>query len=258
MFRLTTRVNETFFPTGFFGTLHEAGHGLYEQGIDLKLDRTPLADGTSLGMHESQSRLWENLVGRSRPFWEHYFPKLKHTFPDQLKDVTLDMFYRAINKVNRSGIRVESDEVTYNLHIMLRFELELAMIEGTLPIAELPDAWNDTMRAYLGISPTSDTDGVLQDIHWSLGTIGYFPTYTLGNLMSTQLFNAAAAAIPALHDQLRQGQFNDLLKWLRSNIHVHGRKISSLDLLKRSTGLGLSSDSYMTYLTSKYKGIYNL
>ncbi len=173
--RLTTRVNEQFFPTALFGTLHEAGHGLYEQGVDIALDRTPLAEGTSLGMHESQSRLWENLVGRSRPFWEHYYPKLKAIFPDQLAAVSLDQFYPALNKVDPSLIRVEADEVTYNLHIMLRFEIEHALVAGDVSVDDLPDVWRQKMQDYLGVVPDTDADGVLQDIHWSLGVLGLFP-----------------------------------------------------------------------------------
>ncbi|HMB92023.1 MAG TPA: carboxypeptidase M32 [Rhodothermales bacterium] len=254
--RLTTRVAEHFFPTSLFGTIHEAGHGLYEQGIDPSLDRTPLADGTSLGMHESQSRLWENMVGRSRPFWQHYYAKLQQLFPDSLADVSLDTFYRGINKVAPSLIRVEADEVTYNLHIMLRFELEKDMIEGRVSIEDLPDLWNTRMEQYLGLRPDTNADGVLQDIHWSLGALGYFPTYALGNLMSAQLFDQARQDLPNLEDQIAAGQFDSLLHWLRTHIHHHGRKIEALDLLKQVTNEELSAEPWLAYIREKYSGIY--
>lgn len=254
--RLTTRINETFLPSGLFGTMHECGHGLYEQGIDPALDRTPLADGTSLGMHESQSRLWENLIGRSRAFWEHYYPLLKSTFPDQLGDVPLDAFYRAINRVEPSLIRVEADEVTYNLHIMLRFELENAMLEQRVTVDELPELWNAKMEEYFGIRPDSDANGVLQDIHWSLGTIGYFPTYALGNLMSVQIFNVAQDALPHFEAQICSGKFRPLRAWLQENIHQHGRKLQAPDLLKRVTGESLAAEPWLAYIRAKYGALY--
>ena len=254
--RLTTRIHENYFPTGLFGTLHEAGHGLYEQGVDLSLDRTPLADGTSLGMHESQSRLWENLVGRSPEFWQHYYPTLQALFPERLQSRSLDEFYRAINKVEPSLIRVEADEVTYNLHIMLRFELENALIGGTLKVDELPEAWNARMQDYLGLTPDTDSDGVLQDIHWSLGIFGYFPTYALGNLMSTQLFNKARQDIGALDDQIASGQFSELLQWLRQHVHCYGRKLLAPEILKQATGESLDSASWIAYIKEKYNAIY--
>jgi carboxypeptidase Taq len=251
--RLTTRIDEHFFSPAFFGTLHEAGHGMYEQGIDRGLERTPLADGTSLGMHESQSRLWENLVGRSRPFWEHYYLKAQETFPVALARTSLEDFYRAINRVENSLIRVEADEATYNLHIMIRFELEKELLEGRVDVRKLPGAWNDRMEEYLGVRPESDAEGVLQDIHWSLGAIGYFPTYALGNLMSTQLFNAARKAIPNLDDRIRQGSFSELLAWLRENVHRHGRKKSAGEILTDATGSGLAVDSWIQYIRGKYE-----
>lgn len=254
--RLTTRVNEKFFPTALFGTLHEAGHGLYEQGVALELDRTPLAEGTSLGMHESQSRLWENLVGRSRPFWEHYYPKLQSVFPEQLKGVSLDQFYPALNKVSPSLIRVEADEVTYNLHIMLRFEIENALVEGKVKVAELPELWRSKMKEYLNVSPQNDADGVLQDIHWSLGVLGYFPTYALGNLMSTQLFDQAKEDIGNLTEQIQRGDFAELLTWLRTHIHQYGRKLNATEILTRTTGAGLSSKSWLAYVKEKYGALY--
>jgi carboxypeptidase Taq len=256
--RITTRVQEDFLPAALFGSLHEAGHALYEQGIDQDLDRTPLASGTSLGMHESQSRLWENQVGRSRPFWKHYYPRLQSAFPDQLGAVDLGAFYRAINRVAPSLIRVEADEVTYNLHIMVRFELELALLEGDLPVADLPAAWNDRMEQYLGLRPERDAEGVLQDIHWSLGAFGYFPTYALGNLMSTQLWDAARASLPSLEQDIGEGRFGVLLEWLRENVHRHGRKLKAPEILERVTGERLTARPWLAYVRSKFGDVYGV
>ena len=250
--RLTTRIHEDFLPAGLFGTLHECGHGLYEQGLAPQHARTPLADGASLGVHESQSRLWEILVGRSRPFWSHYFPKLRDSFPEALEGVDIDAFYRAINTVRPSLIRVEADEVTYNLHIMLRFELENALLEGRVAVEDLPDAWNDAMERYLGIVPDTDADGVLQDIHWSMGAIGYFPTYTLGNLMSAQIFARLRQDLPHLDEQTAAGRFDQLLAWLRDNIHRHGRKFTAAELMERMGCGPLSTDPWLDYIRDKY------
>jgi carboxypeptidase Taq len=241
-----------------FGTLHECGHGLYEQGIDLALERTSLDDGASLGIHESQSRLWENLVGRSREFWSHYFTPLQRVFPDQLAGVGVETFFRAINRVEPLFIRVEADEVTYNLHIMLRFELENEMLEGKVKIADLPDAWNAKMETYLGIVPPDNAKGVLQDIHWSGGMFGYFPTYSLGNLISVQFFDRAKADIPSLIDQIAAGKFDELLNWLRENVHRHGRKYTPAELVRRVTGDNLTADNYIAYIKAKYSDIYDL
>jgi len=254
--RLTTRLDEQYLPTAFFGTLHECGHGLYEQGIDLTLNRTPLADGTSLGMHESQSRLWENLVGRSRVFWKHYYPRLQAFFPEQLAGISLETFYRGINRVRPSLIRVEADEVTYNLHIMLRFELEQSMLEGRVAVGELPERWRAKMEEYLGVCPETDADGVLQDIHWSLGALGYFPTYAFGNLMSVQLFEQACLDLPGLEDQMAEGQFDALLGWLRTNIHQYGRTLQAAEILKRITGEDLQAAPWLAYIREKYGKIY--
>ncbi|MDX1740680.1 MAG: carboxypeptidase M32 [Rhodothermales bacterium] len=254
--RLTTRIEENFFPSGFFGTLHEAGHGLYEQGIHPSLARTPLASGTSLGMHESQSRLWENLVGRSRSFWRHYFPALRARFPEALGDVSEDQFYRAINRVAPSPIRVEADEVTYNLHIMLRFEIEVELLTGKLDVKDVPDAWNDKMNDYLGIRPSSDAVGALQDIHWSLGAFGYFPTYTLGNLMSAQLFDQMSIDLPNLTDDIERGAFGGLLDWLRENVHRHGRSLSASHILQEVCGTGLSAEPWLEYVRRKFGELY--
>jgi len=254
--RITTRLEKRFFNPAFFGTLHEAGHAMYEQGIDPVLEGTPLADGTSLGIHESQSRMWENLVGRSLPFWEFAFPRVQRTFPDALGDVSLDGFYRAINAVAPSTIRVEADEVTYNLHIMLRFELEQEMIAGKVSIKDLPQEWNDRMEAWLGVRPQDDAEGVLQDIHWSLGAIGYFPTYALGNLMSVQLFEAAREAIPDLDDHFRRGEFSALLAWLRTNVHQWGRRKTADQILVDSTGSHLSAAPWMAYVKRKFGALH--
>ncbi len=256
--RLTTRVDEHFFNPAFFGTLHEAGHGLYEQGIDPALDRTPLASGPSLGMHESQSRPREDPVGRSLPFWTYYYPHLRKTFPESLEDVSLDAFFRAVNKVAPSLIRVEADEVTYNLHIMLRFELEKAMLEGRLAVADVPEAWSDKMETYLGLRPDSDADGALQDIHWSLGAFGYFPTYALGNLMSAQLFDQAKKDLAGLEDRIAEGSFEALLGWLRTHVHRHGRKKTATEILVDTTGEGLRAESWLAYVREKFGGLYGL
>ncbi len=256
--RLTTRVDVNYLPTALFGTLHECGHGLYEQGVSPSLERSSLDDGASLGVHESQSRMWENLVGRSREFWSHYFPRLQATFPDQLAGVDVETFYRAANRVKPSLIRVEADEVTYNLHIMLRFELENEMLEGKVKSADLPEAWNAGMETYLGIVPPNDAQGVLQDVHWSGGMLGYFPTYSLGNLISVQFFDKAKADIPSLLEQIAAGQFGELLGWLRENVHRHGRKYTPAELVKQVTGNDLTAANYMAYIKAKFSDIYGL
>ena len=256
------RITNRFEPDNPLGTLfsamHESGHAMYEQGINPAYERTSLAHGTSLAVHESQSRMWENLVGRSMPFWEFFYPKLKSVFPSQLDGVGLKSFYRAINKVQPSFIRVNADEATYNLHIMLRLELEIAMVEGRLEIKDLPDAWNTRMKEYLGITPRDDAQGVLQDIHWSSGMIGYFSTYALGNLISAQLWQKISNDIPGLDDQFRKGKFDELLAWLRANVHGYGRKYDPQDLMQKVTGSRITSEPYVRYLTSKYSEIYGL
>ncbi len=256
--RITTRYQRSFLNTALFGTLHEAGHGMYEQGIADAYYRTPLEEAVSLGVHESQSRLWENLVGRGLPFWQGAYGRLQRTFPGQLGSVDLQAFYRAINRVHPSLVRVEADEVTYNLHIMIRFELELALLDGSLAVADLPAAWNERYRLYLGVTPPNDALGVLQDVHWSVGLLGYFPTYALGNLMSVQLFEAARAANPDLDDDLRAGRFGPLLGWLRENVHAHGSRYHPDALLQRATGSALDAAPYLRYLERKYGAIYRL
>jgi carboxypeptidase Taq len=256
--RITTRYSPNFLSTALFGTMHEAGHAMYEQGIADKYYRTPLGEAISLGIHESQSRMWENLVGRSRPFWQWAYPTLQKTFPKQLKRVALEPFYQAINKVEPSFIRVEADEVTYNLHVMVRFEIELALLEGSLKIKDLPEAWNAKYQEYLGITPKTDSEGCLQDVHWSFGLIGYFPTYTLGNIMSVQLFEAAKKAHSEIEQEMTEGKFDKLFSWLRQNVHEHGSRYLPQELLKRATGSTLDSGPYVAYLNKKFGSLYGL
>jgi carboxypeptidase Taq len=254
--RITTRVARNQLGQALFGTLHEMGHALYEQGTGPTLARTPLARGASLGMHESQSRMWENLVGRGRAFWRHFLPLLQQTFPAQLGGVDVAQFYRAINRSQPSLIRVEADELTYNLHIMLRFELELALLEGALSVAALPAAWNEGMQQYLGLTPPNDALGVLQDVHWSGGMIGYFPTYTVGNVISAQLFEQARAELGDLDAQFAAGEFGALLGWLRRNLHTHGRKFTPRELLERIVGGRVQAGPYLAYLRGKFGELY--
>jgi len=255
--RLTNRYDEHYLPMSLFGIMHEAGHGLYEQGLLAEHAHTPMGMTVSLGIHESQSRMWENLVGRSRAFWLHWFPALQAAFPS-LADVKLDDWYFAINAVRPSFIRVEADEVTYNLHIMLRFDLERQMIAGRLRVQDVPQAWNDTFRQLLGITPPDDARGCLQDIHWSMGVFGYFPTYALGNLYAAQFFEAARHALPELEAQLTRGELRPLREWLRENIHRHGQRYRAGELVQRVTGQPLSHRSFVEYLVRKYKPLYGL
>jgi carboxypeptidase Taq len=256
--RLTTRYDENFLPGALFSTMHEVGHGLYEQGLPAERFGLPTGQATSLGIHESQSRMWENLVGRSRAFWEHFYPTARSTFPDALGPLPLDEFYFAINDVRPSLIRTESDEVTYNLHILIRFELEQALLADDLHVADLPTAWNEKYQQYLGITPPSDADGVLQDVHWSSGAFGYFPTYTLGNLYAAQFFEQANQDLGDLHSSFRDGEFRPLLDWLRANIHAHGRRYSAAQLVERVTGRPLSHDALMRHLRGKFAPLYEL
>ena len=257
--RITTRVRENNLRSALFATLHEAGHALYEQGCDPTFEASPLMGGTSAGAHESQSRLWENLVGRSQGFWRFFYPRLQAFFPDQLGQVSLDTFYRAINKVQPSLIRVEADEVTYNLHVMLRFDLEQDLLAGRLKAADAPDAYNARFKADLGISPPDDRDGVMQDMHW----FGYFLGagylgYTLGNIMSAQFFEAALQAHPEIPDEIERGEFGTLLGWLKENIYRHGRKFSAPELVQRVTGGPLRIGPYVRYLRRKYGALYGI
>jgi carboxypeptidase Taq len=254
--RMTTRFDGTWLSPALFGTMHEAGHALYSQGVDPAYARSPLDGGTSTGVHESQSRLWENLVGRSRPFWSHYYPKLREVFPEALKGVDVEAFYRAINVLKPSTIRVEADEVTYNLHILLRFELEVALIEGTLSVADLPTAWNAKMEEYLGIIPENDSAGVLQDMHWAGGVFGYFPSYAIGNVLSVQLFDEALEARPEIPEQIQAGEFSTLLGWLRENVHRHGCRYYPDELIEMVTGRPLDTAPYLYYLNKKFGELY--
>ncbi len=256
--RITTRFDPERAASALFSTMHEGGHAMYEQGVKASLRRTPLANGASMAIHESQSRMWENLVGRSKAFWKFFYPSLVKTFPEQLKKVSMEDFYRGINKVEPSLIRVEADEATYNLHVMLRLELEIALLEGAVKVKDLPQAWNDRMKDYLGVVPPTDELGVLQDVHWSGGMLGYFPTYALGNLVSVQLWEKINEAIPDLDEQIEHGKFDALLGWLRTNIHQHGAKFEPQVLVKKVTGSTITPEPYMRYLTKKYTEIYHL
>lgn len=256
--RITTRFDERHPFETIFSMMHEAGHALYEQGVDHGWGRTLARGGASLGLHESQSRLWENLVGRSLPFWEYFFPRLKDRFPSQLGNVQVGAFYRGINKVEPSLIRVEADEVTYNLHVMLRVEIEIALLTGAIPVREAPGFWNEKMKEYLGIVPDTASNGVLQDMHWSIGLFGYFATYTLGNLVSVQLWDKFRADEPEWADQLRRGEFAPLREWLRAALHRHGRSCEPRELVERVTGGPISTAPYIDYLHSKYAELYSV
>jgi carboxypeptidase Taq len=256
--RITVRYDEEFFNTFFFSALHEAGHAMYEQGVKKDLARTPLYGGTSLAIHESQSRTWENQVGRSLPFCEWFYPIMQKHFPEQTKGTDVMGFYKAINKVEPSLIRVEADEATYNLHIMLRMELEIEMLEGKVKVKDLPQVWNDRLEEYLGVRPTNNKDGVLQDVHWSFGLYGYFATYALGNLVSAQLWNTMKESNPGIDDQMRKGDFSKLFTWANENIYQHGSKFEPQELVERVTGSRIDGAPYIAYLNDKYGKIYNL
>lgn len=256
--RITTRFDSNWLPAALMGTIHECGHALYEQGFDPKDDNTPLGDAASLGVHESQSRLWENIIGRSRGFWEVYFTELQRYFPQVLDGVSVDSFYRALNRVEPSFIRVEADEVTYCLHIMLRFELEQALLSGAVPVKDLPEAWNAKMQDYLGIAPPNDAQGCLQDVHWSGASFGYFPTYALGTILSAQLFDKARADNPTISGDLARGDFASLLSWLRDKVHYPGARWLPAELVQRACGEPAQSQSYMNYLSTKFRDVYGL
>lgn len=257
--RITTRVREDELTEALFSTVHEVGHALYELQIDPSFDGTPLGTGASAGVHESQSRLWENLIGRSEAFWTYFLPKLKAAMPGTFDDVSLDAWVRAVNAVTPSLIRTEADEVTYNLHVMLRFDLEKALLEGTLSVHDLPDAWNERMERDLGVRPPNDTNGVLQDIHWYCTTIGgAFQGYTLGNLMSAQFLDAAKRSVPDLDARVAEGDLAPLRTFLRENVHRHGATYDPLDLVSRATGAKLSIEPFMQYLETKYTKLYAL
>lgn len=256
--RITTRYDSRDFTGAIFGTLHETGHALYEQALPIEHLGTPLADAASMAIHESQSRLWENLVGRSRGFWQHFYPDFQHEIGPALQGVSLDTFYRGINRVEPTLIRTESDEVTYNLHIALRFDLERRLIAGDLSVSDLPAAWNSGMERLLGITPPDNARGVLQDVHWSMGAFGYFPTYTLGNLYSAQFLEAAHRALPELAAQISRGELQPLREWLRDQIHQYGMEFRPGELCSRVTGAPLSPQPFLNYLRTKFGAIYSL
>jgi len=255
--RITTRYDENFFSMAFFGTLHETGHALYNQGLPPEHWGTPRGQSISLGIHESQSRLWENLVGRSLGFWEHFFPSARTLF-SALEDVSLETFHFAINQVAPSLIRVEADEVTYNLHIIFRFELERSLMNGDLQARDLPEAWNAKIKEYLDLTPPDDRDGVMQDVHWSAGYFGYFPTYTLGNIYAAQFFAHAAGKLGDPANMFAQGEFGPLLAWLREHIHSQGSRHRPRDLVRAVTGEDLDSRFLVEYLSDKFKVLYGL
>ncbi len=258
--RLTTRFQKDFFNPAFFGTLHETGHGLHGQGFGADIDGTFISDMESFshGVCESQSRTWENLVGRSRHFWEWLFPRLKDTFPAQFANSNAEAVYKAVNKVRQQFIRVEADELTYNLHIMLRFEIELDIVEGRLKLEDAPEAWNAKFQEFFGIAPPDDADGIMQDIHWSLGGMGAFNGYALGNMLSVQYYNQALKAHPEIPNEMAKGNFDTLRAWLTENIYQHGRKYTPDELTRRITGEEMQSRDYVTYLQDKFGEIYEL
>ncbi|SIO62468.1 carboxypeptidase Taq [Singulisphaera sp. GP187] len=256
--RITTRFHHDQFADALFGIMHEVGHGLYEQGLDPAHFGTPMGESVSLGIHESQSRLWENAVGRSRPFWSHFLPIAQRFFPEAFPKVTLDEFQLAINRVEPSLIRVEADEVTYNLHILVRFELERELLSGQLTAADLPEAWNGKYAEYLGVRPSQHAEGCLQDIHWSAGLFGYFPTYTLGNIFAAQLFAQANTDLGNLDELFLQGNFAPLLAWLRDRVHLQGQRYRSSDLIEKITGSPLNHAPLVQFLKQKYEPLYRI
>ena len=249
--RLTSRYDEGDL-TSIFTAMHECGHGIYEHGVSQTLDRSPLGHGVSSAFHESQSRLWENVVGRSRPFWDFFYPQLKDTFPDVLGNVDVERFHGAVNRVRPSYVRVDADEATYSLHIILRFELEQELLSGDLSTADLPEAWNARFKEYLGLDVPEDRLGVLQDVHWSSGSFGYFPTYALGNVIGLQIWEVVRGELPDLDEQLARGEFEPLHEWLRDRIYRHGRKFTPPELLERLVGGGMDAGPYLRYLREKF------
>jgi carboxypeptidase Taq len=254
--RFTTKIEKNWPAAAMFGSMHECGHALFDQGISPKFRRTTVKSNISMAVHESQSRMMENMVGRSLPFWKYFYPKLQSLFPENLANVSLEQFYRGVNKVEPSLIRIEADEATYNLHIMLRLELEIALMEGSQDVETLPEAWNAKVQEYLGITPPNDAEGVLQDVHWSNGYFGYFPTYALGNLLSAMWWEKIEKDIPDLHNQFEHGKFDGLLTWLRTNIHQYGGKYTSQELSQRIAGGPIDPTPYVRYLRTKFGAIY--
>ncbi len=256
--RVTNRFMHNRPQSAIASAVHEGGHALYEQGVAQRFERTPLMGGATLGIHESQSRMWENIVGRSRGFWHYFFPIFRAFFPDQTAGVSHEAFYRAINKVEPSLVRVEADEVTYNMHVFVRFELEQALVSGELKVADVPEAWNAKYKEYLGVTPPTDSEGCLQDVHWSHANIGYFPTYSLGNLMSAQLYARAKVELPGLEEGFAAGNFAPLLTWLREKVHQHGRKFTANELMQRIAGEDVKAQPLLDLLRAKYSEIYEL
>ncbi len=254
--RVTTRVNEDNYASLLWSTIHEGGHALYEQGLPEEQYGLPLGSAASLGIHESQSRFWENCIGRGMDFWKYFYPQLQKYFPAQLGKVNLDTFYDAMNRVAPSLIRTEADEVTYHFHVLIRYEIEKALLGGELEAEDLQAAWNDRYTKYLGITPPNDVQGILQDVHWSHGSFGYFPTYSLGSFYAAQFYAKAMQELPELKDMLAAGEFAPLLAWLRKGVHVHGRRYTSEELCERITGERLNIEYFMRYVEAKYAGIY--
>ncbi len=250
--RITTRLHPHSLMSNIFAVLHEVGHALYEMGLPPEEYGTPLGEARSLGVHESQSKWWETRIGGSRPFWEHFFPLLQETFKGQLDHLSLDLFYGAIHKVAPSFIRIEADELTYSLHVVLRFELERQLIDGSLQPREVPDAWNAQMETLLGIVPKNHAEGCLQDIHWAMGSFGYFPSYTLGNLYAAHLFEGFAKEHPEWETRIAVGQLSFVRQWLHERVYRHGRRYATQELLQRATGQAFSPDPYLRYLNDKY------
>lgn len=256
--RVTTKYLVDDVRSALFSTIHEGGHALYEQGISPELMGTPLSQGTSMGIHESQSRFWENMIGRSRGFWDFNYGTLLHLFPSQLADVSVDDFYRGINDVQPSLIRIEADELTYNLHIMIRYEIEKGLINGSLQVADLPEIWREKMRDYLGVVPENDADGVLQDVHWSDGSFGYFPSYSLGNIYAAQFRHALKRDLPHYEDEVRRGNLGVIKNWLNENIHKHGKLLRPAEIVQQVTGEPITSKYLVDYFREKYVPLYGL
>lgn len=256
--RVTTRYKEDNFEGALFGTIHEGGHALYEQNISKNLNGTSLCSGTSSAIHESQSRFWENIIGRSMGFWKKYYNELSSIFPNQAKKFTLEDFYKGMNRVQPSLIRVDADECTYNLHIMIRYEIEKGLINGEIKVKDLPEIWNSKMKEYLGVTPKNDGEGVLQDVHWSGGMFGYFPTYALGNLYSAQILNAITKEIPEFYHLVEKGDFNLIIEFLKGRIYKHGKLLTPRDIIKNISGEELNGKYLVDYLEKKYKSIYNV
>lgn len=254
--RVTTRVDEQDFASMLWSSIHEGGHALYEQGLPGEQYGLPLGRAASLSVHESQSRLWENCVGRGLAFWKGCYPGLQRRFPDQLKAISLEDFYKGMNKVQPSLVRTEADEVTYHFHVLIRYEIEKALLEKTIQVNDLPAYWKEQYQRYLGVVPSGDKQGILQDVHWSHGSFGYFPTYSLGSFYAAQFYDQAVKDISLLPQQMEQGKFTSLLSWLRTNVHQYGRRYRSEELCKKITGKGLDLNAFLNYATQKYAGIY--